>query len=141
MLQPLGVRLGRVLSIWPKDRTLSGATTLSQIGLGSDGNKVVLRISQSSRITETSLSGCLGLVWGVSYRSAEVQSMYSTAPVDWVRDLNIRVNRHKVMNKNFLSFLFFFQFSANENIFITWLIPLWRYFDAVLNWFFFSLLF
>ena len=34
-------------SIWPIDRTLSGATTSGQSGLGSDGNKGVLRIPQS----------------------------------------------------------------------------------------------
>ena len=33
------------------DRTLSGATTPDQSGPGSDGNKGVLRISQSSSIT------------------------------------------------------------------------------------------
>ena len=31
-------------SIQPIDRTLSGVTTLSQSGPGSDGNKVVLRM-------------------------------------------------------------------------------------------------
>ena len=41
-------------SIWPIDRTLSGATTLGQSGPGSDGNKAVLRIPQSSSITGTS---------------------------------------------------------------------------------------
>ena len=38
---------------------LSGATTPSQSGPGSDGNKRLLRISHSSSITETSLSDCL----------------------------------------------------------------------------------
>ena len=38
-------------SIWPIDRTLSGATTPSQSGPGSDGNEGVLRIPQSSSIT------------------------------------------------------------------------------------------
>ena len=38
-------------SIWPIDRTLSGATTLGQSGPGSDGNKRVVRIPQSSSIT------------------------------------------------------------------------------------------
>ena len=50
-------------SIGPIDRTLSGTTTSSQSGHGSDGNKGVLPILQSSSITETSSSDCL-----VSYR-------------------------------------------------------------------------
>ena len=39
--------------------SLSGATTLGQSGPGSDGNKGVLRISQSSSIAVTSPSDCL----------------------------------------------------------------------------------
>ena len=47
-------------SIWPIDRTLSGATTLGQSGPGSDGNEGVLRILQSSCITGNSpLDGLL----------------------------------------------------------------------------------
>ena len=46
-------------SIWPIDRTLSGATTPGHSGPGSDGNEGVLCIPQSSSITETSLSDCL----------------------------------------------------------------------------------
>ena len=34
-------------SIWPIDRILSGATTLGQGELGSDGNEVVLCISKA----------------------------------------------------------------------------------------------
>ena len=68
-------------------RTLSGATTPGQSGPGSDGNKGVLRIPQSSSITGTSLSGCLvsylGHSLGVSYPIAEMQSVYSTTPADW----------------------------------------------------------
>ena len=78
-------------SIWPVDRTLSGATTPSQSGPGSDDNKGVLRIPQSSSITGTSQSDYLvsypaDLLAG-SYPSAEVQSVYSTAPTDWTRKL------------------------------------------------------
>ena len=47
------------ISIWRIDRALSDATTLGQSGPGSDGNKGVLRIPQSSSITGTSLSDCL----------------------------------------------------------------------------------
>ena len=48
-------------AVWPTNKTLSGAT-LSQSGPGSDGNKGVLCISQSSSITRTSTSN-----WLVSY--------------------------------------------------------------------------
>ena len=50
-------------SIWPVDRTLSGATTLGQSGPGSDSNEEVLRISQSSIITGTSPSDSLELYY------------------------------------------------------------------------------
>ena len=46
-------------SIWPIDRTLSGATSEGQRGLESDNNEGVLRIPQSSSITYTSPSDCL----------------------------------------------------------------------------------
>ena len=60
---------------------------LGQSGPGSNGNEGVLRILQSPSITGTSPSDCL-----VSYQdthgrgvypSAEVQSVYPTAPADW----------------------------------------------------------
>ena len=61
--------------IWPIDRTLSGATTPGQSGPGSDGNEGVLRIPQSSSITEASPSDYL-----VSYPR---QSVYWAVPADW----------------------------------------------------------
>ena len=68
-------------SIWPIDRTLSGTTSLGQNGPESNG------ISQNFSITGTSSSNCLvsypGHSVGWSYPSAEMQSVYSTAPVDW----------------------------------------------------------
>ena len=73
-------------SIWPIDRTLSGATILGQSELGNDGNDEVLRITQSSSITEASPSDCLmshsGYSLEESYPSAEMQSIYSAAPFD-----------------------------------------------------------
>ena len=51
-------------SIWPIDRTLSGATTPGPSGPGSDGNKGVLHIPQSSSITGISPSDCLMLYPG-----------------------------------------------------------------------------
>ena len=99
-------------SIWPIDGTLSGATTPGQSGTGSDGAEGVLRIPQSSSITGTSPSDCLvsylghslgevlplyreaiGVLYspswlghslGESYLSAEKQSVYCTAPADWI---------------------------------------------------------
>ena len=77
-------------SIWPVDRALSGATTSGQSGPGSDGNEGVLCIPQSSSITGTSSLDCLvsysGHSLGGSYSSAEMQSVYSTAPDDWAID-------------------------------------------------------
>ena len=71
-------------SIWPIDRTLSGATTLNQSGPGSDGNKRV--IPQCSSIPGASPSDSLmlytGHSGGESYSSAEMQFVYSTAPAD-----------------------------------------------------------
>ena len=68
--------------IWPIDRTLSGATTLRQSGSGSDDNKGVLHIPQSSGITGTSPSDCFvsypGHSLGESY-----ESVYSVAPANW----------------------------------------------------------
>ena len=65
------------------NRTLSGTTTSGQSGPGSDGNERVLRISQSSSITEASPSDCLVSYAGHSlrehYSSAEMQSVYLVA--------------------------------------------------------------
>ena len=67
---------------------LSGATTPGQSGPGSNGNEEVLRIPQISSIAGTSPSDCLvsyrgHSLWGGSYPSAKVQSVYSIAPADW----------------------------------------------------------
>ena len=74
-------------SIWPIDKTLSGASTPGQSAHGNDGNEGVLHIPQSSSITEASPFGCLvsypGHLLGQSYPSAEMQSLYSAAPADW----------------------------------------------------------
>ena len=77
-------------SIWPIDRTLSGITTTGHSGPGSDGNKGILCVPQSSSITGASPSNCLvpylGHSFGESYSFAEIQSMYSAAPIDSVTD-------------------------------------------------------
>ena len=74
-------------SIWPIDRTLSGATTP-----GQNGNEGLLHIPQNSSITGTSPSDCFvsharhsWWWWGVP--SVEMQSVYSTAPVDWAKHI------------------------------------------------------
>ena len=48
----------RICSIWPTDRTLSGATTLGQSGLENDDNEGVLHIPQISK-AGASPSDCL----------------------------------------------------------------------------------
>ena len=67
---------------------LLGATTPGQSGPGSNGNEVVLCIPQSSSIIVASSSDGLvlypGHSLGESYPSAEIQSVYSAAPADWV---------------------------------------------------------
>ena len=67
--------------------TQSGATTPGQSRPGSNGNKGVVCIPQSSRITGTLPSDCLasylGHSLGESYSSVEKQSVYSAAPADW----------------------------------------------------------
>ena len=63
--------------------TLSGSTILGQSG---PENKGLLCIPQSTNITGTSPSDCLVLYQGHSLGgglTAEVQSVFSTALVDW----------------------------------------------------------
>ena len=73
-------------SIWPTDRTLSDVITLDQNEPGSDGDEEVLYISQRSNITGASPLDCLisypGHLLGGCYSSAEMQSVYSSAPAD-----------------------------------------------------------
>ena len=61
--------------------------SLSWLKPGSSGNKGVLRIPQTSSITEASPSDYLASKqdtrWGEYYPSAEMQSEYSAAPADW----------------------------------------------------------
>ena len=59
LIQIIQFSIGMLFSsIHPIDRVLSGATISSQSGPGSNGNKGVLRIPQSSSITGTSPSDC-----------------------------------------------------------------------------------
>ena len=121
-------------SIWPIDRTLSGATTPGQGGPGSNGNDGVLCIPQSSSVTRASLSDYL-----MSYprHSAEMQSVFSTAPDDllkvalnntWVLLRKKHIIQKKKKKKNY-KFLFLYHFmnliSFCENvcrkIFLFWI--------------------
>ena len=70
------------------DRAVPGAATRGKSGPGSYGNEVVLHIPQSSSIIGASPSDYLVSYPGhslekESYPSAEMQSVYSTAPADW----------------------------------------------------------
>ena len=78
-------------SIWLRDWTLSGVTTPSQSGHGSDGNEWVLHIPHISSFTETSSSDSLVSylehLLGKSYPSAEMQLVYCAALADWAYSL------------------------------------------------------
>ena len=73
--------------IWPVDWTLSDATTAGQSRPWINGNEGVLCIPQSSSITEASTLDSLEsyCCWEESYSSTEMQSVFSTAPADWVK--------------------------------------------------------
>ena len=77
------------------ERTKSNVIIPGQRGPGSDGNKRVLRIPQSSGITGASTSNCLVSYLehslGESYPSAEMHSEYFTASAD--------LAKHQVVNK------------------------------------------
>ena len=66
------------------DKTLSGACTSGQKGIGSDGNERVLHMPQNFSITESLpsdrfVSYTQQPLGRGSYQSAEIQSVYSTA--------------------------------------------------------------
>ena len=74
-------------SVWPIDRTLSGAITPGLNGPRSNCNIGVLPILQNSSITGASPSDCLVShpehFLGEFYPFAEMQSVYSTVSADW----------------------------------------------------------
>ena len=82
-------------SIWPIDKTLSGAVNPVQSGPESDGNKGIFCIPQSSSVTGASLSNYLPSYpehsLEESYSSAEMQLEYSTAPANKVKTLRILI--------------------------------------------------
>ena len=76
-------------SIWPIDKTLSGASIAIQSIPRSDGNEGKLYTPQRYIITGTSLSDSLVSYpehsLEASYPSAEKQSIYSAAPADYTK--------------------------------------------------------
>ena len=104
-------------SIWSIDRTLSGATIMGQNGPGSNGNEGVISTPQISSITGTSPSDCLvsyqGHFWVVSYSSAGMQLVYSTALANWADrlwDMSLSLS---------LSLIWFQVLLSNNNILYT----------------------
>ena len=95
---------------------LSGATTLSQSGPGSSANEGLPCILQSSSITRASPSDCFMSYPGHSFEegltpSAEMQSVYFTAPANWAK--NFQVPTFYFNNQNFtLSVIFIYLFWA-----------------------------
>ena len=77
------------------DRTLSGASTPDQSGPGSDGIEGVVHIPQISNITAASSSDVL--VSYPEYSSAEMQSVYSTAPTDCAHTYDNHVLHHIIL--------------------------------------------
>ena len=74
------IYLHTICSIWLIDRALSGATTP-----GQSDNEEVLHISQIPKAGASRSDGLMsypGHSWG-TYSSAEIQSVYFTALVDW----------------------------------------------------------
>ena len=87
--------LHTVCSIWSIARTLSSATTLGQSGPGSNGNKEVLHIPQISKagVSPSDKLSYPGHSWGGgACLSAEMESVYSTAPADWALPEWVRVD-------------------------------------------------
>ena len=80
-------------SIWPIDRTQSGATNPDQSEPGSDGKEEVLCIPINSIIIGATLSDSLvsypGHTFEESYSSTEMQSVYSTTLADWAVSIMI----------------------------------------------------
>ena len=72
-------------SIWPIDRTLSGASTPGKSGPGSNANEGALHISQSSKTGASPADGLIsypGYSWREVLLSAEMQLVYSAALAD-----------------------------------------------------------
>ena len=86
-------------SIWPIDRTLSDITTPGQSWPGSDGNewysafpKTPALLEPPDRIVLCHIQDTSSGGW--SYSSAEMPSVYSTAPAEWANKNLIRSTLH-----------------------------------------------
>ena len=105
LFQVIQFRIGtQFISIWPINRSLSGATTPGKSGPGSDCNDGVLLIPQSSSVTGTLPSDCLVSVpehfLRESFSSAEMLPLYSTAPANWVRGILKRLHQLQINTKS-----------------------------------------
>ena len=69
-------------SFWPIDEILSGATTPGLNGFESNENEGVLRIPETGASPSDDIMSSLELSLAVSYPTAKMQSVYSTAPTD-----------------------------------------------------------
>ena len=99
----------RFNSIWPVDRTLSGVTTPSQSGPGTMSVKGFLHSSNfhhywnlTIRLFSVITRTLVGGGGGVSYPSAEVQAVHSTAVADWAKD--IVINKFKLQSCYYVHF-------------------------------------
>ena len=72
-------------------RTLSSATTLGQSGHGSNGNERIFHILQSSNTEAIPSNDLMSYSEHSSYSTAEMHSIYSTAPANWAAALNIYI--------------------------------------------------
>ena len=81
--------------IWPTERTLSGVTTPSLSGPGSDDNEGLLGIPQSLGLKPLYLIVIQDIRLEWSYPSVEMKSVYSTAPVDWTAHNWLVMSRDK----------------------------------------------
>ena len=130
-------------SIWPIERTLSAATTLGQSAPGSDGNEGVFGIPQSSSLTRTLPSDCLGSYLGHSFRGSypsTEESVYSTDLADMATN---RTVNHLILSE-FLSTLLLKKFALScrlgKMVFLLYKrLPLYS-FDVQMCFFFLSTL-
>ena len=77
-------------SIWPIDRTLSGATTPTWVDLGAMAMKGYSTFPKAKTLPEPrhlTVSYCRHLFGGMSYSSVEMKPVCSMAPADWAMSL------------------------------------------------------
>ena len=88
------IYLYSVCSLWLIDRILSGATTPSQCGLGSNDNEGVQHIPQTSKAGALPSDGLMSYVGnslvGVSCTFGEMQLVYSIVPSDWLSSTGVQ---------------------------------------------------